>query len=175
MGLFAQRLKVPKGDDPVAVLVVELHLPGRAMELVAPCLLEIPPDELVEGDEAVLRVKVDLGEKRPDAVRDVEAIVVIDEVLLLLEELLPVLHAVILLVSVVVEEAVVLALPFLVLQPPLQLGDGRVEGRRTVVLPPASSGFAGSVGRSDSGGVLGVELEAAVGAATVGLEAGGVR
>jgi len=85
---------------------------------------------------------------------------------------------VVLLLAVAVEEAVVLALPLFVLQPPLQLGDGWVEGRRVVVLRPVSSGFVNgsrSVGRSHSGGVLWVELEAAVGTAAVGLEAGRVR
>lgn len=172
MGLLAQRPESREGDDPVAVLVVELHLPGGAMELVAPGLIEVPPDELIEGDEVVLGAEVDLGEKRADAVGDVEEIVVVDEVLFLLEEVLPLLHVVVLL-GVAMEDAVVLALPLLVLQPPLQLGDGRVKGRRVAV----SSGIvdsAGPVGRSDGGGVLGVELEAAVGAAAVGLEAGGV-
>lgn len=172
MGLLAQRLESSEGDDSVAILVVELHLPGGAMELVGPGLIEVPPDELIEGDEAVLGAEVDLGEKRADAIGDVEAIVVVDEVLFLLEEVLPLLHVVALL-GVAMEDAVVLALPLLVLQPPLQLGDGRVEGRRVAV----SSGFvdgAGPVGRSDGSGVLGVELEAAVGAAAVGLKAGGV-
>lgn len=116
--------------------------------LVSPGLLEVPGGELVEGDESVLRGDVDLGEERADTVGDVESVVVVDEVLLLLEELLPLLHMVIRLAAV--EEAVVLALPLLVVQPTLQLGDGRVEGGRMVVLvlrlllPPVPTG--GSVG-----------------------------
>lgn len=98
--------------------------------LVGPGLLEVPGGELVEGDESVLRGNVNLGEERLDAVGDVESLVVVDEVLLLLEELLPLLHVVIRLAAV--EEAVVLALPLLVVQPALQLGDGRVEGGRMV-------------------------------------------
>jgi len=115
------------------------------MVLVGPGLLEVPGGELVEGDESVLRGDVNLGEELADAVGDVESLVVVDEVLLILEELLPLLHVVIRLGAV--EEAVVLALPLLVVQPALQLGDGRVEGGRMVVrllLPPVPTG--GSAG-----------------------------
>jgi hypothetical protein len=179
MGLLAQRVEGPEGDDPAAALVVELHLPGGTVVLVGPGLLEVPGGELVEGYEAVRRGDVDLGEERADAVSEVEAVVVVDEILLLLEEFLPFLHVVVRLaaVFVAVEEAVVLALPLLVVQPALQLGNGRVEGSRVmvgllVVLPLSPNG--GSAGGREA---LGMELEAAVEAAAVGvgLEAGGVE
>lgn len=180
MGLLAQRVEGFEGDDPVAFLVVELHLPGGAVVLVGPGLLEVPAGEFIEGYEAVRRGDVDLGKERVDAVGEVETFVVVDEVLLLLEKFLPLLHVVVRLAAVfiAVEEAVVLALPLLVVQPALQLGNGRVEGSRVVVvvlllllMPPAPTG--GSRGGWEA---LGVELEAAVEAAAmgVGLEAWGV-
>lgn len=172
--------EVPVGDNPVAILVVELHLPSGAVELVGSGLLEVPPGELVEGGEAVARGEVDLGEERADAVAEVEPLVVVDEVLVLPEELLPLPHVLVRLPSaaVAVQDAVVLALPLLVLQPPLQLRDLRVEGRRVVVVllllrSPVSSGGCPRAGPGE-GGVPGVELEAAVEAAAPVRDAGGV-
>ena len=136
MGLLAQLVEGPEGDNPAAALVVELHLPGGTVVLAGPGLLEVPGGELVEGYEAVRRSDVDLGEERADAVSEVEAVVVVDEILLLLEEFLPFLHVVVrpAAVFVAVEEAVVLALPLLVVQPALQLGNGRVEGSHVMVV-----------------------------------------
>lgn len=130
MGLLASCIEVLEGDDPIAILIIELHLPAGAVELVGPGLIKVPLDELVKGYESVLRGQVDLWEERADAVVEIKAVVVVDDIFLLFEELLPLLHVLVRpAVSVfVVEEAVVLALPFLVLQPVLHLGDGRVKG-----------------------------------------------
>lgn len=182
MGLLAQRVECPEGDDTVAVLVVKLHLPGGAVVLAGPGLLKVPAGELIEGYKAVRRGDIDLGEERADAVGEVEAVVVVDKVLLLLEEFLPLLHVVVRLAAFViaVEEAIVLALPLLVVQPALQLGNGRVEGGRVLLLlmlPPTPTGDNARRGGGGGGWeVLGVELEAAVEAAAVGmgLETGGV-
>uniref|UniRef100_A0A0A9E760 Secreted protein n=1 Tax=Arundo donax TaxID=35708 RepID=A0A0A9E760_ARUDO len=73
-----------------------------------------------------------------------------------------------------VEEAVVLALPLLVIQPPLQLGDCRVECVVMVVLPPIPTGIGPGGGGSGGWEALGVELETAGVAAAVGLDARGV-
>jgi hypothetical protein len=113
--MFTPRLEFIKGDDPVTIPIVELHLPTGAVELVGLGLIEVPFAELVDGYESVLRGNVNLWEEQTYVIIEVKAVIIVDEVLLLLEELLPFLHVLVWPTIATMEEAVVFVLPFLVL------------------------------------------------------------
>jgi hypothetical protein len=74
-------LVLRESDEAVVVAVVQLELPGGAVQHLPPRGREVPRGQLVDRDEAVGGVNVDLREQRLYAARHVEAHGVIDVVL----------------------------------------------------------------------------------------------
>lgn len=74
-------LVLGEGDAAVVVAVVQLELPGSAMQHLPPRGREVPRGKLGARDEAVGGVDVDLGEQSLHAARHVEPHGVVDVVL----------------------------------------------------------------------------------------------
>lgn len=74
-------LVLAEGDAAVVIAVVQLELPGGAVQHLPPRIREVPRGQLGTRDGAIGRVDVDLWEQRLHAKRDVEARGVVDVVL----------------------------------------------------------------------------------------------
>lgn len=129
------RLVLLEGDESVAILVAELHIPGGPMHDLPQRGPDIPVRHLLQADEAVERIEIDLGEEGDDAACDVEAVLVVQKVLGV-HEILPLGLA---LVAGGGEALVGLPLPFPVLAAALNVGDNGVEGDRRM-LPSIEGG-----------------------------------
>lgn len=130
----AGRIVLLERNKPIMVLVVQLHVPLRPVQGLARLLPQVPPGELVQGQEPVFGAHIDAREQGDQAEGHVEPVFVVDEVLCV-HEVLPLRLGLLARSRIGVGEGEMGLLPLPVLPALLNVEDDGIKRDRMVAGP----------------------------------------